>query len=159
VRDAVLQDVKRITEIHNQGIIDRESVWDITPYPLNKRLTWFKSLGPREAVLVAEMEGCVIGFSALQPFSQDEVFSHIGVATIWVEKGFRGRGVGLRLTRKMFAAAKDREYRKLMFFAYHFNRQKLQFYKKVGYEEIGILKRHANIGEKLVDVLVMEYLL
>ena len=31
------------------------------------------------------------------------------------------------------------------------------FYKEVGYEEIGILKKHAKIKDKFVDVLVLEY--
>lgn len=159
VREAVLQDVQRITEIHNQGIIDRESVLDITPYPLNQRLVWFKNLGRREAVLVAELNGVVVGFSALQPFSQDEVYSHIGVATVWVEKGFRRQGIGRKLAKKTFSLSRKKSYGKLMFFAYYFNKEKMGFYKKLGYEEVGTLKRHAKIKNKVVDVLVMEYLL
>lgn len=159
VRKAVLQDVQRITEIHNQGIVDRESVLDITPYPLNQRLVWFKNLGAREAVLVADIGGCVVGFSALQPFSPEAVYSHVGVATVWVEKDFRRRGIGRRLARRTFTVARKSGYRKLIFFAYYFNREKMGFYRKLGYEEAGTLKRHARIKNKLVNVLVMEYLL
>ncbi len=84
VRKAVLHDVQIITEIHNQGIVDRESVLDITPYPLRERLAWFKNLGDREVVLVAETGGFVVGFCALQPYSPEEVYAHIGVASIWI---------------------------------------------------------------------------
>ncbi|GAB4340198.1 MAG: arsinothricin resistance N-acetyltransferase ArsN1 [Candidatus Abyssubacteria bacterium] len=157
VREAVLHDIQRITEIHNQGIVDRESVLDITPYPLNQRLVWFKNLSEREAVIVAEVNGCVVGFSALQPYSHDDVYAHVGVATVWVEKDFRGRGIGRSLARKTFSTAKKRGYRKLMFFAYCFNREKMGFYRKLGYEEVGIFKRHAKIGKRLADVLAMEY--
>jgi phosphinothricin acetyltransferase len=159
VREAILKDIQRITEIHNQGIVDRESVLDITPYPLNQRLAWFKNLSSREVVLVADMGGYVVGFSALQPFSQDDVYSHIGVVTIWVEKDFRGQGIGRKLAQKAFAAARKKSFNKLMFFAYYFNREKMGFYKRLGYDEAGMLKRHAKIKDKLVDVLVMEYLL
>jgi phosphinothricin acetyltransferase len=159
VREAVLHDVERINEIHNQGIIDRESVLDITPHPLNERLAWFKNLSDREAVLVAEMDGCVIGFSALQPFSPNEVYSHIGVVTVWVEKAFRRNGIGRKLAGKTFVAAQRKGYKKLIFSAYSFNRNKLGFYEKLGYKEVGIFKRHARIKNKIVDVLIMEYLL
>jgi len=159
VREAVLHDVERINEIHNQGIIDRESVLDITPHPLNERLAWFKNLSDREAVLVAEMDGCVVGFSALQPFSPNTVYSHIGVATIWVEKAFRRHGIGRKVAKKTFATARKRGYGKLIFSAYSFNRNKLGFYEKLGYREVGIFKRHARIRNKVVDVLTMEYLL
>lgn len=159
VRDAVLQDVQRITEIHNQGIIDRDSFLDITPRPLKERLEWFKNLGTREAVLVAEIEDSVIGFCALQPFSPQEVFSHVGVPTIWIEKDFRGKGIGHKLAKKVFTVARKKDYKKLMFFAYSFNRDKMGYYMELGYEEVGILKRHAKIKDKFVDVLVMEYLL
>ncbi len=157
VREAVLQDVQIITEIHNQGIIDRDSVLDITPHPLRERLAWFKNLSAREAVLVAETKGTVIGFCALQPFSPEEMYDHIGVATIWIEKEFRGRGIGHKLSQKMVPIAREKGYRKFMLFAYSFNRDKMGFYKDVGYEEIGILKQHAKIRDEFVDVLVMEY--
>jgi phosphinothricin acetyltransferase len=159
VREAVLQDVQRMTEIHNQGIIDRDSVLDITPRPLRERLAWFKNLSSREAVVVAEIKGSVIGFSALQPFSPEDMYAHIGVATIWIEKDFRGRGIGRKLSKKLVPIAKKKGYKKFMLFAYSFNRDKMGFYKDVGYEEVGILKKHAKIKDKFVDVLVMEYVL
>ncbi len=159
VREAVLQDVQRITEIHNQGIIDRESVLDITPHPLRERLAWFKNLSDRESVLVAEVEGTVIGFSVLQPYSPEEMYAHIGVATIWIEKDFRHHGIGQELTKRIIPHAKTVGYLKFMIYAYSFNKDKMGFYRGVGYEEIGILKKHAKIKDKFVDVLVMEYVL
>jgi phosphinothricin acetyltransferase len=157
VREAVLQDVQRMTEIHNQGIIDRDSVLDITPRPLRERLAWFKNLSSREAVVVAEVKGSVIGFSALQPFRPEEMYAHVGVATIWIEKDFRGRGIGHKLSKRIIPIAKKKGYKKFMLYAYSFNRDKMGFYKDVGYEEVGILKKHARIRDKFVDVLVMEY--
>lgn len=159
VRNAVLQDVQRMTEIHNQGIIDRESVLDITPHPLKERLAWFKNLSNREAVIVADIGGSVVGFCALQPFSPEEMYAHIGVVTIWIERDFRGQGIGHKFTRKIVPLAKRKGYQKFMLFAYSFNRDKMGFYKEMGYEEVGILKHHARIKKKLVDVLVMEYVL
>lgn len=158
VREAVLQDVQRITEIHNQGIIDRESVLDITPRPLRERLTWFKNLSDREAVLVAAIESSVVGFCALQPFSPEEMYAHIGVATVWIEKEFRHRGIGQKLVKKILPMAKKKGYLKFMIYAYSFNKEKMGFYKEIGYKEIGILKKHAKIKDKFVDVLVMEYI-
>lgn len=157
VREAVLQDVQRITEIHNQGIIDRESVLDIIPHPLKERLAWFKNLSSREVVLVAEIEGTVIGFCALQPFSPEEMYAHIGVATIWIEKDFRHQGIGQKFVQKLLPIAKEKDYRKFALYAYSFNRDKMGFYRGVGYEEVGILKEHAQIKGKYVDVLLMEY--
>ena len=159
VREAVLQDVQRMTEIHNQGIIDRGSVLDITPHPLKERLAWFNNLSSREAVVVAETQGTVVGFCALQPYSPEEMYAHIGVSTIWIEKDFRGQGIGHKLSKKMFPLAKKRGYLKFLIFAYSFNRDKMGFYKEVGYKEIGILKQHAKIKDKFVDVLLLERIL
>lgn len=157
VRAAVLHDVQRITEIHNQGIIDRESVLDITPRPLRERLAWFKNLSAREAVLVAEDEGSVIGFCALQPFSPEDMYAHIGVVTYWIEKDYRHQGIGRRLAQEILPVAKQKGYLKFMIYAYSFNREKMGFYKEVGYTEIGVLSKHAKIKDNFVDVLVMEY--
>ena len=157
IREAVLQDVQRITEIHNQGIIDRESVLDITPHPLRERLAWFKNLSDSEAVLVADIEGAVVGFCALQPFSPEEMYAHIGVITFWIEKDFRHQGIGRKLVKKVLPIAKKKGYLKFMIYAYSFNKEKMGFYKEVGYREIGTLKKHAKIKDKFVDVLVMEY--
>jgi len=156
VREAIVQDIQRITEIHNQAIIDRESLRDITPHPLKERLAWFKSLGNREAVIVAEIGNNVVGFCALQPFSPEEAFAHIGIPTIWIEKDFRAKGIGQKLAGKVHTLAKKRGYRKLMFFAYSFDREKMGYFKELGYEEVGVFKGHAKIKGKYMDVLAME---
>ena len=92
-------------------------------------------------------------------FSPEEMYAHIGVVTIWIERDFRGQGIGHKFTRKIVPLAKKKGYQKFMLFAYSFNRDKMGFYREMGYEEVGILKRHARIKKKLVDVLVMEYVL
>jgi phosphinothricin acetyltransferase len=156
VREAVIQDVQKITEIHNQAIIDRESLLDITPHPLKERLAWFKSLSSKEAVIVAEIENNVVGFCALQPWLLTEEFAHIGIPTIWIEKDFRAMGIGQKLGKKINTLARKRGYRKLMFFAYSFDREKMGYFRELGYKEVGVFKRHAKIKGKYVDVLTME---
>jgi phosphinothricin acetyltransferase len=156
VREAVIQDIQRITEIHNQAIVDRESLLDITPHPLKERLSWFKNLSSREAVVVAEIKNNVVGFCALQPWSLAEEYAHIGIPTVWIEKDFRAQGIGQKLARKINALARKRGYRKLMFFAYSFDREKMRYFRELGYQEVGIFKRHAKIKGKYVDVLTME---
>jgi phosphinothricin acetyltransferase len=159
VREAVIQDVQKITEIHNQAIVDRESLLDITPHPLKERLAWFKSLSSHEAVIVAEINGNVVGFCALQPFSQQEEYAHIGIPTVWIEKDFRAKGIGQKLARKIHTLARKIGYRKLMFLAYSFDRVKMGYFTELGYQEVGVFKRHAKIKGKFVDVLAMEYFL
>ena len=118
---------------------------------------------PRRGVFnVAEdsREQRAVGFQTLEPFATYTcAFDHVGVIATFVEMACRGRGVGSRLADATFETARRKGYEKVFTFVRADNPEALQFYRKLGFRVVGTAERHAKIGGKYIDEVIIEMFL
>ena len=69
VRAANAADVERIRIIYNEGIEDREATLDLEPKSTADMAAWWAGHAGRHAVIVAERDGAIVGWAALNPYS------------------------------------------------------------------------------------------
>ena len=69
IRAATPADVPAIAEIYNEAILTTTATFDLEPKSLADRAEWLQSRGARHPVLVAEVDGRVVGFAALSRWS------------------------------------------------------------------------------------------
>ena len=62
IRPAVEKDVTRITEIYNEAILTTVATFDTEEKSLEDRVDWFRAHKSIHPVLVAELNGNVIGY-------------------------------------------------------------------------------------------------
>jgi phosphinothricin acetyltransferase len=65
IRDAGEADAAAIVTIYNQGIADRIATLETEERTPEERKQWLAARGPRHPVLVAEMDGTVVGWGSL----------------------------------------------------------------------------------------------
>lgn len=159
IRSATLDDVARICEIHNEGIVDRVATLDLDPHTLEEETAWFSGLKFDEFVLVYEVQGRVEGFAANTRYSPRKCYGGVGVLSIYISREYRGQGVGRRLLTALIDTAKARGYRKIILRACVQNARGIALYEKVGFEKVGIHKKHGYVDNNWVDILVMEIIL
>lgn len=103
--------------------------------------------GPRPDLLVAELDGRIVGMAVLAELTPPGPASMIApVRTASVEvavlDGHRGRGVGSLLMHAAEHAARTREVRRVMLDAASANDEALRFYRaRLGYRDQGVLLR------------------
>src|ERR1051325_184374 len=70
LRPAVRDDLPRLTEIYNHYVIHTPITFDLEPYTVERRVTWFEqfALTGRHRLLVAEENGLVIGYAGTTQF-------------------------------------------------------------------------------------------
>ena len=66
------------------------------------------------------------------------------------------QGIGRLLFEATRLAAKEKGYEKFSAFVRADNAAGLAFYKRIGFETIGVAKRHAKINGKYVDEVMIE---
>jgi L-amino acid N-acyltransferase YncA len=159
LRDATPADVPSICMIHNQGIEDRVATLDVDPHTLDEQMAWFQRRGPRHPVVVAEAAGDIIGWASLNQFSARPAYRFVADLSVYIERQWRGKGVGTRLLREIEARAHTLEYHKIVLAAFPFNQAGMRLYERFGFRRVGIYHEQGLIDGRWVDTIVMEKVL
>jgi ribosomal protein S18 acetylase RimI-like enzyme len=87
--------------------------------------------------------------------SNREAFSHVGTLGMGIKLAHRGKGIGLALIDTAIDASKRRKLEKIELGVIQSNANAIRLYKKVGFENEGILKRKFKIDGKYEDMFLM----
>ena len=156
IRRAASTDAATIATIYNQGIEDRLATLETEPRTPSERAEWLAARGPRHPVLVAEADGVVTGWASLNRFNPRPAYDHVADFSIYIERGWRGRGVGRRLLTALVELAQDLGYHKMVLAAFPFNPAGVSLYERVGFTTVGVYREQGLLDGKWVDVIVME---
>jgi phosphinothricin acetyltransferase len=159
LRDATPMDVPRICAIHNQGIEDRVATLDVDPHTLEEQLEWFRRRTLRHPVIVAESMHDIIGWASLNQFSARPAYRFVADLSVYIERQWRGKGVGTQLLRAIEARAHLLGYHKIVLAAFPFNQAGMRLYERSGFRTVGIYREQGLIDGRWVDTIIMEKLL
>jgi L-amino acid N-acyltransferase YncA len=159
LRDATGSDAEAICVIYNQGIQDRLATLETEERTPEERRAWLVARGSRHPVLVALADDAVVGWASLNVFNPRRAYDHVADLSIYVERGWRGRGVGRRLLEALVARARALGYHKLVLSAFPFNEAGMQAYRRAGFREVGFYREQGLLDGKWVDTIVMEKIL
>jgi phosphinothricin acetyltransferase len=158
VRPATPADAGAICRIYNQGIEDRVATLETELRTAAERREWLAARGPRHPVLVAEVGPAVVGWASLNRFNPRPAYDHVADLSVYVERDWRGRGVGRRLLGRLIEAAGELGYHKIVLAAFPSNGAGVALYERMGFERVGIYREQGRLDGKWVDVLVMDRL-
>jgi phosphinothricin acetyltransferase len=78
---------------------------------------------------------------------------------LYVERSWRGKGVGGRLLQALIERARHLGFHKMVLSAFPFNPAGLAVYQKSGFRVVGIYKEQGLLDGRWVDTIIMEKLL
>jgi phosphinothricin acetyltransferase len=160
IRGATLDDAASICEIYNQGIDDRIATLETERRTPDERRAWLAARGARHPVFVAEAEGgAIAGWASLNAFNPRPAYDYVADLSVYVERAWRGRGVGRRLLTHLVERAPALGYHKLVLAAFPFNAAGVALYERLGFVTVGIYREQGQLDRRWVDVIVMERLL
>ena len=159
IRDAMSSDVAAITAIYNQGIVDRMATLETEERTPEERLQWLAARGPRHTVLLADLNGMVVGWGSLNQFNPRKAYDFVADSSVYIERGWRGKGVGSALLGTLITRAKQLGYHKIVLSAFPWNEAGMALYRKYGFRTVGVYKEQGFLDEKWVDTIIMEKIL
>ena len=159
IRPACSADAGAIACIYNQGIEDRVATLETELRSAAERREWLAARGPRLPVLVAEHAGDVVAWASLNRFNSRTAYDHVADLSIYVERGWRGRGVGHRLLQRLIDLALALGYHKIVLATFPFNPAGVALYERVGFRNVGVYREQGQLDGAWVDILIMERLL
>jgi phosphinothricin acetyltransferase len=156
-RTATIADAAAIAEIYNQGIAERIATFETEPRAAADIATWFPR---RHLVVVAETgETGPVAFAASSPYSNRPCYRGVGEFSVYVRRDYRGRGAGRAVLDALIEAAKAAGLHKLTSWVFPENTASRALLKGLGFEEIGIHRRHGQLDGRWRDCVIVERLL
>jgi L-amino acid N-acyltransferase YncA len=159
IRVASLDDAPAICRIYNQGIQDRIATLETEERTAEERAQWLAARGARHPVLGAESDGAVVGWASLNVFNARRAYEHVADLSLYVERDWRGRGVGRQLLHALVARAAELGYHKLVLAAFPWNAAGMRAYGRAGFREVGTYREQGRLDGRWVDTIVMEKIL
>ena len=159
IREAAPADAEAVCRIYNQGIEDRVATLETEPRTPAERREWMAARGPRHPVLVAEIDGAVTGWGSLNRFNPRPAYDHVVDLSVYVERAWRGRGVGGVVLAGLVERARTLGYHKMVLAAFPDNAAGMALYARLGFTRVGVYREQGLLDGRWVDVVVMERLL
>jgi L-amino acid N-acyltransferase YncA len=157
VRPAQLADAAAIAAIYNEGIRGRQSTFETRERAAAEVEHWFGN--PRHPILVAVVEGIVVGWISASTYRPRECYAGIGEFSVYVSGAHRGRRLGDALMRDFLPACAKAGLWKLVSRIFPENRASLALCARHGFREVGTYQKHAQLDGGWRDVVIVERLL
>jgi L-amino acid N-acyltransferase YncA len=87
------------------------------------------------------------------------VYDHVADVSIYVDRAWRGRGVGRALLASLLDRARAIGYHKLVLAAFPDNAAGIALYTRLGFTRVGVYREQGLLDGRWADVVVMERLL
>ena len=156
-RAATPADAAAIAAIYNEGIADRIATFETEPRSATDIAGWFT--GEHLVVVVETGETGPVAFAASFPYSSRPCYRGIGEFSIYVRRNHRGRGAGRAALAALIETATARGMHKLTSRVFPENTASRALLKGLGFEEIGIHRRHGQLDGRWRDCVIVERLL
>ena len=152
VRPLDLDDYPAVAAVFAEGIATGLATFETVPP------TWEKWDADhlREHRFVAELDGEVVGWAAVVPYSRRAVYRGVGEESVYVTKLARGRGVGRALLEAVIESARDGGLWTLQAGIFPDNLASLELHRRLGFREVGIRERIGRLNGVWRDVILLE---
>lgn len=156
IRPATHDDVKHITDIYNDAVLNTTATFDTEVKSIEDRLKWFQSHDENHPVLSAEADGKVVGFASLSPWSDRCAYNLTSEVSVYVAPGYRGIGIGKRLLEQLVFQAGKSGMHYLLARITEGNEASLHLHAQYGFRHIGVMTQVGYKFGKFLNVHLME---
>ncbi|HEX6151204.1 metalloregulator ArsR/SmtB family transcription factor [Nocardioides sp.] len=146
------RDMAAVLDIYAEGLATRNATFE-TAVPTAEELQakWLPGLA-----WVAELDGSVVGWTAVTPVSTRECYAGVGETSVYVTERARGRGVGTALLHTQVNEADAAGMWTLQTSIFPENRASLALHRSAGYRTLAVRTRIAQLDGVWRDTVLME---
>ena len=155
VRSATLSDAEAIARIYNQGIQGGQSTFETRPRTADDVKRWFDG----HPIVVAELNGAVVGFAATSVYRPRECYAGIAEFSVYVDAGHRRAGVARAAMQALMNEAAKSGFWKLVSRVFPENTASLALLDSLGFRRVGAYLRHGKLNGRWRDTVIVEKLL
>ncbi len=156
IRKASQEDLPMITEIYNEAILTTIATFDTTQKTIEEQQTWFEDHGNKNPIMVAEIDGTVVGWSSLSKWSDRCAYTDTAEISLYIKKEYQGKGIGKDLLKRILEEGEKQGLHAVIARITEGNTISIALHESLGFFHIGVMKEVGVKFEKRLDVYLME---
>lgn len=156
VRAATVADLEDLRTIYNHAVLHTDATLDTEEKTPEQMTAWLAAHGGRNAAVVAEREGRVIGYGTLSPFAARGGYFPSTEISIYIAPGAQGMGVGKILTGRLVDFAREAGYSTIISFNTDTNIASIRMIERYGFVRTGLIQHIGVKFGKLVNLAVFQ---
>ena len=160
IRSATASDLPAILDIYNDAILNTTAVYDYTPHTLQMRQTWYADKLEKEIpVLVADIDGAVVGFTSYGPFRAWPAYKYSIEHSIYVHREFRNQGIARKLLTELIEVVRSKDIHTVIAGIDADNAASIHLHKQLGFEDAAYFKQVGFKFGKWLDLRFLQLIL
>ncbi len=159
VRLAKGSDLPAINDIYNYYVLHSTCTYQEEPETLAGRRKWFAHHGANHPVIVAELNGEVVGWGSLSPYHARSAYRRTVENSVYVHHQHQRQGLGSLLLQDLIARARRRGHHAIIAGIDADQPASVGLHKRFRFRKVGQLKEVGFKFGRWLDVIYMELLL
>jgi phosphinothricin acetyltransferase len=159
VRLATLADAEAIRAIYNLEVETSTATFDLRPRSIEEQRAWIEHRSGALKVIVAELDGQVVGFSSLSHYKERPAYRTTVEDSVYVHRAHHGRGIGKRLLTEVCDIAAASGFHAVMARIEAGREASIALHRSCGFRLVGIEREVGRKFNRWLDVALMQRLL
>lgn len=156
MRPAEPEDLAAITKIYNDAILNTVATFDTKTKTPEEQKEWLAAHDAKHPVLVAEIDGEIVGWASLSRWSDRYAYSDTAEISVYVDEEKRGKGVGTALMDEVLRQGRSAGLHTVLARITSGNEISIRMHEKAGFEHIGVMREVGVKFGNLLDVHMMQ---
>ena len=153
------EDAEATREIYNTEVTGSTVTFDLVPRSIDDQLAWLDQRSGAMAVVVAEIDGQIVGFASLSPYRDRPAYATTVEDSVYVHADFRGRGVARALLAEILDIAATRGFHAVMARIVGGHDASIGLHSSLDFEIVGTEREVGRKFGKWLDVVIMQRML
>jgi L-amino acid N-acyltransferase YncA len=160
IQNATAEDLPTILEIINYNILNTTALYEYSTRSMTDMEQWFRERQEQNRpVIVAIQNDVILGYGTYGIFRVKEAFKYTVEHSVYVSHEHTGKGIGKLLLAKLIQLAKDQGMHTMVGCIDAENTGSIDFHKKFGFTEAGIIKQSGYKFNRWLDLQFMQLML
>ncbi|HNQ13545.1 MAG TPA: N-acetyltransferase family protein [Bacteroidia bacterium] len=159
IRLAKTTDLKSITEIYNESILNSNATFDTDVKSVEQQELWFNNHSEQFPVSVYEQENTIMGWASLSKWSDRCAYDSTAEVSIYIHHEHRAKGLGKLMLEDLIMRAKQNGLHCLLARITEGNDASIHIHTQAGFSRVGTLKEVGKKFGRYHDVHMLQLLL
>ena len=159
IREVNLQDVKAITDIYNEYVINSVVTFETEPVTEEIMLSRITNLSANYPYFVYEIDGKVIGYCYAHAWKEKAAYKYTLETTVYLAPGHQGKGVGRQLMQKLIEECRLKGYHALIACITEGNEASNALHLRLGFKQVSSFEKVGLKFNRWLGVVDYELLL
>ncbi len=159
LRDATADDLPAINDIYNHYVLHSTCTYQLEPETLEDRKRWFEAHGDRYPVVVAQIDGRVVGWGSISKFHARAGYDPSVEASVYIDQAYHRRGLGRTLLEHLIERARAAGFHTIIGGASAEQTASIALQEGLGFQRVAHFQQVGQKFGQRLDVIYLQLML